>query len=294
MMIRHGPQPPSRGRAGRLFLQVSAAPFAAAVALAACLSPSAQARPLWEAGIAPVAIDQQAYPGSSARVRRQLLLPYVIYRGPLLRAADGQVGVRALSASHWEVDLGLSASLGSDASLAPAREGMPDLGTLFEFGPRLKAWPLGRDHISGLRFELPVRAVLDLSRAFDYRGLSVEPRVSVQFGHPRSARLRLGLGALLGDRRLADGFYGVAPAYARPGRPAYDAQSGLITWRATASLSWPIGDRWLLGGFVRLDDVSGAANRDSPLVDARTGWSAGITLALRLAVSREQALDEGD
>ncbi|MEZ5660802.1 MAG: hypothetical protein R3E83_20505 [Burkholderiaceae bacterium] len=39
----------------------------------------------------------------SARVARRFLLPYGVYRGALLRADDGQVGLRALRDARFEM-----------------------------------------------------------------------------------------------------------------------------------------------------------------------------------------------
>ena len=42
--------------------------------------------PLWEAGLAGININQLAYPGSDQMVRRNFVLPYLVYRGEILRA----------------------------------------------------------------------------------------------------------------------------------------------------------------------------------------------------------------
>ncbi|MEZ5650438.1 MAG: MipA/OmpV family protein [Burkholderiaceae bacterium] len=266
---------------------------------AACLAvlvfvPTATAaeRPLWELGVATVAIDQQAYPGSSARAQRQLLLPYGVYRGPWLRADDGQVGLRALSNARLELDLGAAAAIGSSATNAPLRAGMPALGTLVELGPRLKFWPFGRRTQPDLRIDLPVRAVFDLSNGMASRGVTIEPRASLVFGRAGDRWLRLGVSALFGNGRFNGLFYGVAPEFVSAQRPEYDAHGGLVAHRATVSFGWSLGPSWSVGGFVRIDDVAGAVNRDSPLVDARRGWSAGLALTLRLARSARSAATE--
>jgi MipA family protein len=89
----------------------------------------------------------------------------------------------------------------------------------------------------------------------------------------------LSVGWLVGDRRLADTFYGVAPEFTTATRPAYAAKAGLIATRLTLSLTRRLSQDWRFFAFARADTVNGAANRHSPLVDRPTGYSAGLGLS---------------
>ncbi|MEZ5660803.1 MAG: MipA/OmpV family protein [Burkholderiaceae bacterium] len=189
------------------------------------------------------------------------------------------------------MDLGVAAAIGSSATGAPLRAGMPELGTLVELGPRLKFWPWGRQRQPIVRIDLPLRAVFDISDAMASRGFTLEPRVSLILGRPGDRWLRLGVSALFADSAYNDQFYGVDPTYANAVRPAFAARAGLVAQRATVAFGWALSPVWSVGGFVRFDDVAGAANRASPLVDARHGWTAGIALTVRLARSSLPAAD---
>jgi MipA family protein len=235
-------------------------------------------QPLWEAGLFAVGGSQQAYPGSRQQVRAGLALPFVVYRGQVFRAERGSVGVRAAQTDRVELDVGFSGSFGSAASDNDARRGMPDIGTLIEFGPRLR-WRLGpAPWGGGFSLALPLRGVFDVSNRFEYRGVAFEP---VLGWGDRSGAIGYGMsvGLLAGDRRLTDTFYGVAPAFATAARPAYETKAGLIATRLAVNLSWRVSRDWRLFSYARIDTVAGAANENSPLVDRRTGASAGIGLA---------------
>ena len=247
--------------------------------------------PLWEVGGVAFGLTQQAWPGASEDVRRAIALPYVLYRGPWLRIDRGAFGVRAVKKTDFELDIGFSASLGSNAKDTRARLGMSDLGTLVEFGPRGR-WELGNAPGGGQwRLELPLRGVFDLSDRLASRGVALEPEL--QWNHPSIAgwRLTASAGALLGDRHLAGTFYDVAPAYATALRPAYEAKAGLIAWRLGVSASHRLTKDWRVFGFGRLDTVAGAANADSPLVSRTTGYSAGIGLQWTWMRSERAASD---
>lgn len=246
------------------------------LATSAFAQPTAPPRPLWEIGLVGIGVSQQAYPGSSARVNRAIALPYVVYRGPFLRADADGVGVRAVRTPTFEFDVSAAASFGSSASDDPVRAGMPDIGTLVEAGPRLK-WNLGGNEATGrLRADFALRGVFDLSDSLAYKGAVFQP--SLQW------RKMLGDGwgtsvtgsLLFADQRLSRTFYEVGPGFATATRPAYQARSGLLDTRLTFAVSKDITRDWTVFGFARLDNVSGAANRASPLVRQVTGHTVGI------------------
>lgn len=251
---------------------------------------NAGAAPLWELGVGALALSQPAYPGSDERVDRAIALPYLIYRGLWLRADDQGVGVRPIHTPEFEFDISAAASFGSDGDEVLARRGMPRLGTLVEFGPRLR-WHLGGTRETGRwRLDLPLRGVFSLSDSLAYRGLVWQPGLGWQ---QRSGpwRFDAGVSALVGNRRLASTFYGVDPACATAARPAYEAGAGLIAWRLSASVAREVGRDWRVFAYARMDTVAGARNRSSPLVRETTGATAAVGLSYTWLRSTARAAD---
>ena len=248
--------------------------------------------PLWEAGLFGIAITQPAYPGSEERVSRLLGLPYLIYRGKYLRAERGGVGLRALKTPRIEVDVGFAASLGSHSSDIAVRQGMADLGTMIEFGPRLKInlgdISNGRSHS---RLQFPLHEVIDINHGFVSRGIAFEPEWVTDTRLPRRWFVSTSLGAMFGDTKLGDTFYGVAPGEATAMRNSYTASSGLIALRAGLLAAHMLTPDVRMFYIFRIESLAGSANRDSPLVRRNVGWGAGIGLSWALARS-EQSADE--
>lgn len=245
---------------------------------------------LWEVGGVAFGVSQQAYPGADQQVNRAFPLPYLIYRGELLRADRDTAGIRALKTDTFELDVGFAGSFGAGSGALDARRGMRELGTLVELGPRLK-WRLGAIPDGGqLTAEFPLRGVFDLSDKFAYRGASFEPRLV--YAH-QSGPWRYGAsaGLIQGDTRLAQTFYQVSPSEAIAGRPAYKAQSGLVAWRLGGSVSRSLSRDWSVFGFARLDSVAGAANQSSPLVRRATGTSVGLGVSYTWMRSQQRAQD---
>ena len=247
--------------------------------------------PLWELGAVGVGVSQQAYPGASERVQQAVLLPYLVYRGEFLRVDRGSAGVRAINTPAFELDIGFAGSLGSRANDIAARRGMADLGTLVEFGPRLR-WNLtqgaGPDH---WRVDLPLRGVFDLSNGLAQRGLAFEPELVFSHRDPEHWNYSAGLSTVWGNAGLADTFYGVTAAEATASRAAFAAQSGLIAWRLSGSVSRRVAPGVRVLAFARVDSVAGAANQSSPLVQQTSGVSTGLVLTYTWRQSAERAAD---
>jgi MipA family protein len=247
--------------------------------------PSLSAKPLWELGVIGFGVSQQAFPGARQQTQRALLLPYVIYRGQFLRADRDTLGLRAFKTEQFELDVGFAGSFGSSSDDLTVRNGMPDLGTLVEFGPRIK-WHLGASpQLGRLRAEASLRGVFDLDDGFRHRGISFEPRLVHERRTASGWNHSSSIGLVAGNRQLGDTLYGVAPVYATSERPAYAGQSGLVAWRLGTSVSKQLAPDWTLYGFARFDSVAGAANRASALVEKRHGASVGMGLSYTWARS---------
>ena len=279
--------PPGRlGAAVALVAAVLASPVAAQDApddpVASSGTPAA---PLWEAGLFGVTSYAGAYPGSDQTIPTFLALPYALYRGPVFRVADGGVGVRAYKTPRVEWVVSATGAFGGGANQVHARDGMPSIGFLVEFGPALKVnlgdlFDAARDPRK-TRLDLPLRAVFDVSH-LSHEGWSFEPRLS----HSLWANDTLALGAtaslLVGDRSLNHLFYGVDPIYATPDRPAYGAKAGLIASRLGINLNQRVSDSVRLHWFAQIESVRGAANIGSPLVRAHEDGGIGVSLTWRL------------
>ena len=265
-----------------------AAPSSAAPAKSGAAT---EVKPLWELGLFALAGSQQAYPGSALRVHPRLALPFVIYRGPLLRADEEGMGLHTQLAPNVDIDLGLAAAFGSNASQSAVRRGMANIGTLVEFGPRLRV-ALG--DLSGhyrWRFSLPVRGVFDLNHRLAARGISAEPELGWSRHTAADNTYRASVAAVLGNRNLANTFYGVGPADVTPSRATYTARPGLVAWRLSSSAGLALSRDWTLIGFARWDSLNGAANRASPLVERSGGATFGVGVSWTALRSVRSAIE---
>ena len=252
---------------------------------------TAASLPLWELGAVGVGISQQAYPGSDVQLNRGLGLPYLVYRGRFLRADRETAGLRAIKTAHFELDIGVAGSFGARSAEIDARRGMPDLGTLVEFGPRVRL-DLGEGPAGGRwRLDLPLRGVFDLGERAAHRGMAFEPEIVFQRRARAGWAYSTSVSAIIADRRLARTFYSVDSAFALPDRRPYAASGGLVAWRLATSFSRNVSRDWRVFGFGRVDSVSGAANEDSPLVRRNHGATVGFGVAYTWMRSERSAED---
>lgn len=274
--------------------------WAGIVPLAICSQANAQQptdipvknQPLWEIGLAGGAASTPAYPGADDRSNRALVLPFVIYRGKVLRADGSSISARLFDSERVELDLGFAASLPARSGDVKAREGMPDLKSLLEFGPRLKVHLANPSPTSRVRLELPLRVPVELAGGLPRHGLVFEPRIvfeTADAGGQWQAGASLGLVA--GNSRLNAYFYEVAPRYATATRPAYQARGGMMMTRLGVGVSRRISADWRVFTSVRYDNLTHAANRDSPLFRKTSGVSAGAGFMWTARRSVARAVD---
>lgn len=250
------------------------------------------ALPLWEAGVFVGAVGTPSYPASSSRSGLALALPYVFYRGDVLRIDRSSVGARLAHNQQFEFDVGFSASLPASSRDVAARQGMDDLGTLVEFGPRLRGTLGYPTPGSRIRLDVPLRTVLEINNVIRDQGLAFEPEVTWEVQDVgKGWRMSTGLSLVVGDSRLQQYFYGVPAAAATPQRPAFDAQAGLLATRFSISTAKSLSPDVRVFAFVRHESYAGAANRASPLFVQSSGTAAGIGLTWTFARSEARAKD---
>ena len=260
-------------------LHLKAATGAACLLFATCAHAQTDERnlPLWEIGLGAGALSTPSYPGADERETRVLAFPNIIYRGKVLRADRGGVNARLFASDRAEVDIGFAGALPSDSDDVDERAGMPDLGPLVEFGPRLKLRLADLGGNRRLRAELPLRAVIEARGGLHARGYTFVPRVAYEMAGERGVwTLETNLSVVLGDRKINRHFYEVAPQYATATRQAYSADSGLLMTRLGLFGSRRINPDLRLFGYVRYESYGGAANRDSPLHVKDSGVSGGV------------------
>ncbi|MGH7089568.1 MAG: MipA/OmpV family protein [Stellaceae bacterium] len=241
----------------------------------------AEARPLFEAGMLGAGGIFPDYPASNQSHFHALPIPYLIYRGRYLQLAP--TSARGVFFSTPAVSLDVSASGAFRTSHEDrARAGMPGLDYLGEVGPRLNLLLAHDAADAKLDLELALRAVFstDFSR-LDYRGLVLAPELADTHSNfmGSGGQLKVGIGADFASGRLMQYFYTVAPQFAIPGRPAFEAQGGYLGTHLDVSYRYPLNRRVTVIGFSDASLYSGASNAASPLFKRQYGVAAGVAVA---------------
>jgi len=259
-------------------------------ALLALAWPHARAdQPLWEAGLGVSVLRLPDYRGSDQSRTWVLPIPYIAYRGDILKA--DREGARAvlLDTERVDFDVSVAATAPTRSDDNDARQGMPDLAATFELGPNLNA-TLARGSWWKLQLRAPVRAALTIESHPRMIGWLASPNLNLDT-KINGWNAALLAGPVFGSRSFNGYYFDVAPEFATPGRPAYKAPGGFGGWRLIASTSRRLGALWM-GGFVTADTVKGAVYDGSPLVRQHGTLAFGFVVSWVFAQSTEQVPDE--
>jgi outer membrane scaffolding protein for murein synthesis (MipA/OmpV family) len=250
----------------------------------------AEELPLWEAGLGVAGLSVPDYRGSDQQRFYELPLPYLVYRGDLLRLDNKGITGLLFHSERVRLNISADASVPVNSSQNTARRGMPDLNPVVQIGPSIEIG-LYRDTNSErlVQFCLPVRAAIatDLTR-WNEEGFVVNPQLTFDYNNigRKGWNLGLAVGPLFATEPYHEYYYGVAPRYAVPGvRPAYDARAGYSGSMLILTVTKRLGHFWF-GAFARYDELSGAVFANSPLMRTDQSVMAGIGVAWVFAESK--------
>jgi len=258
-------------------------------------------KPLWELGFGAGALYGPDYPSSSERHTRGLALPYIAYRGDILRIGDGQSArAVAFESDRVELDLSFAAAFDADSDDNELRRGMPDLDYMFQLGPQLKLDLAERrfadESLGLLSLHLQARGVFssDLN-SIDHHGYVLEPMLRYRHYGWLDPKLdaTISLKPVWATRELHEYFFDVPARFATVQRPLYEARSGYFGTGLNFYASYRFSDK--LNAFFGIQTTShhGSANRDSPLYekDLSVSFGAGFVL-LMFASERMVQVDD--
>jgi len=247
--------------------------------------------PLWQFGLGAGVINAPHYRGSKTVEQIYLPVPYLIYRGDFLKVDREGIRSELIDSDRLRLDISLAGNIPVPKSSNSARAGMPSLDPLVEIGPELeyKIWQT-ESNDKNLWLKIPYRLVFSVGDPImDHQGWSFSPYLNYQLNWrstPALTRMNISVGPIYAGNKYHDYFYQVDPQYVTTERAEYDAQSGYSGSRITITLSRNT-DRYFVGAFVRYDDLNGATFDDSPLVETRYYFIAGVAFAWIFSSSDE-------
>lgn len=226
-------------------------------------------KPLWEIGLVGIGGYIPDYPSSNEDRVKGIVLPYLVYRGKIIRAGDkGIARGRIIRSDRVEFDLSLDGSFDTDSDDNLARRGMPDLDYLFEVGPRLQVTLT--DHFWGgkVDLEIPARGVMatDFS-SLSFKGAVLYPQLAWQQDNlwGTGTRFKISAGPIFATEKFMDYFFEVEPRFATPERPAFNAQGGYLGSEMRLSAIRKIRADLSILGDVKINFYDGSQNDNSPL-----------------------------
>jgi len=223
------------------------------------------------------------YPGADEKDGYLLPFPFVRVKGPRFEIERNELSGALFKSGRFRIGLTMGGSVPVNSEDNTARKGMPDLDIGIEGGPSFSyaLWMPSIYH--KLSFDVPVRkAVFFNSEKIDPQGGFAIPHFHYLYevldGERNSHAVEIELGAEYASADYHRYFYSVAPDYATPERPAYEAKGGLSAYRFTIGFS-RTRDSWYYGAFAKYLDLSDSAVAGSPLVKQDQTLYAGVAVA---------------
>lgn len=232
----------------------------------------------WGAGIVTLRINH--YRGSDQFKNYYIPSPYFSYKSEIIEAEPSFVRGVLFQNNLITIKLSLMLGLSVESEENRAREGMPDLGYLFEAGPMiiLNIWRSeSRKH--QLTFESPIRQVF--ATDFTYLkpvgifGVPFLNFISFPQKYTLGWRSEFSVALMYGNESYHDYFYTVESRYERYNRPEYHATGGYSGIQLAWILNKKIG-RILFIPFIRYDNLKYAIFEDSPLVITKHYFAFGL------------------
>lgn len=247
------------------------------------VSAFAEEKPLWEIGIGAALLHMPDYRGSNENRLYLLPYPYAVYRGDIFRVDENRITGQIFKTDRVLLDFSVFGSVPVKSSRNTARAGMEDLDPTFELGPslRINIWESREDKFK-VNATLPVRAFFSTDFSSIRReGWVFSPRVNVMKRDvipDTGMNLGISFGPMFADSGYHEYFYEVAPGYATPVRPAYNAGGGYSGTTLTFGLSKAY-KQFIFNAFISADFLQGACFEDSPLVKRETSLMSGFNVS---------------
>lgn len=258
-------------------------------------------KPVWEVGIGGGYFEGFDYPASKDPNKRTLVLPYFTYRSPMVRVSGGKLQAIAVENPRLKIDLSVGGSFNAKSEGNSARQDLPDLDFLFEFGPQIEYRLIDRKSLNDSRSKLSWDTYLRGVFSTDFS--SIEPsgvilgtrlrfRQTNIFNTPVDFIARFG--PVWTTRELQDYFYAVPRRFATAERPAYEAKSGYLGSDLFYGFAIRFNEHVRVFVANKVGFYSGAANQDSPLfeIDRSSTFLLGFVWSINQSKQRIKVVED--
>ena len=233
----------------------------------------------WELGLGIGAVTGPDYRGSDEYRSFISPIPYVVYRGKIIRSDREGIRGKFLRTDQYELTFSASAAITPDADKNTLRENMPELGSTLEIGPSLNINLTGENFSQGWHLQVPWRAVFAIGADDSgYVGSIVQPQF-VYRNKLSDWTFTYRAGVMFASNDYHDYYYNVEQQYVTEARSVFNADGGYSGWNNQMALSRSFshnGIKTRLALFIRYDNISGTDFIKSSLVVSDHSYRSGF------------------
>lgn len=233
----------------------------------------------WELGLGIGAVTGPDYRGSDEYRSFISPIPYVVYRGKIIRSDREGIRGNFLRTEQYEFTFSASASITPDADKNKLRDGMPELGSTLELGPSFNINLTGTDFSQGWHLQIPWRAVFALGADESrYIGSIFQPQF-VYRNKLSDWTFIYRAGATFASDDYHDYYYNVESEHITATRTYVNADGGYSGWNNQMAFSRSFnhnGIKTRIALFIRYDNISGTDFNPSSLVVTDHSYRGGL------------------
>lgn len=233
----------------------------------------------WEIGVGIGAVTGPDYRGSDEYRNFNSPIPYVVYRGKIIRSDREGIRGNFLRTDQYEFTFSAGAAITPEADKSTLREGMPELGSTLELGPSFNIKLTGEYLRQGWHLQIPWRAVFAIGADDSgYIGSLFQPQLVYQHSFSQW-RFTYRAGILFASDDYHDYYYEVKPEYVTSERSYFDADGGYSGWNNHMAFSRQFnynGIKTRLALFIRYDNISDTDFSSSSLVVSDHAYRGGF------------------
>jgi outer membrane scaffolding protein for murein synthesis (MipA/OmpV family) len=233
----------------------------------------------WEFGLGVGAVTGPDYRGSDEYRNFVSPIPYVVYRGKIIRSDREGVRGNFLRTDLYEFTFSASAAITPDTDQNELREGMPELGSTLELGPSFNINLSGKSFTQGWHVQTPWRAVFSIGAdESGYIGSVFQPQL-VYRNKLGNWAFSYRAGVMFASDAYHDYYYNVDQQYVTDSRGYFNADGGYSGWNNQMALSRSFnhnGIRTRLALFIRYDNIDGTNFNKSSLAVTDHSYRGGF------------------
>jgi outer membrane scaffolding protein for murein synthesis (MipA/OmpV family) len=228
-------------------------------------------------GLGTSFISAPLYIGSKKTNSYILPFPYIEFKSKYFNVDRNKIYNNLYNSEKVKVEISLRGVLPVE-SKDSAREGMPNLDPILEFGPKY-SYSLYKNNDSRVSLELPLRATFTVGdELFEYKGYTSNINIKYKNKVFNNYKISYTFGLSYNSEKINNYYYEVKPQYTNKNRIEYKTSSGYGGFHNSFAFTKKTKSLWY-GAFIKHYYLDGVVFEKSPLYEKNNALFYGFAIS---------------